>query len=66
MAFINLVKTNMVLIYGEDRGHSELAWQIYGEKFPQSKEVKIASLVVRQNCPPNLKIFSGSQTNRFL
>jgi hypothetical protein len=25
----------MVLIYGEARGHSELARQIYGERFPQ-------------------------------
>jgi hypothetical protein len=66
MAFTTLEKINMVLIYVEARGHSELAWQMYDEKFPQSKEVKITSLVVRQNCPPNLKIFSGSQTNRFL
>jgi hypothetical protein len=25
----------MVLIYGEARGHSELAQQIYGERLPQ-------------------------------
>jgi hypothetical protein len=25
----------MVLIYGEDRGHSELPWQIYDERFPK-------------------------------
>jgi hypothetical protein len=35
MAFTNLEKTDMILIYGEARGHLELAWQIYGEKFPQ-------------------------------
>jgi hypothetical protein len=35
MAFTNLEKTDMVLIYGEARGHSELARQIYGERFPQ-------------------------------
>jgi hypothetical protein len=35
MAFTNLEKTDMVLIYGVARGHSELARQIYGERFPQ-------------------------------
>jgi hypothetical protein len=35
MAFINLKKTEVVLIYGEARGHSELARQIYSEKLPQ-------------------------------
>jgi hypothetical protein len=35
MAFTNLEKTDMVLIYNEARGHSELARQIYGERFPQ-------------------------------
>jgi hypothetical protein len=35
MAFTNLEKTDMVLIYGEVRGHSELTPQIYGERFPQ-------------------------------
>jgi hypothetical protein len=34
-AFTNLEKTDMILIYSEVPGHSELAWQIYGEKFPQ-------------------------------
>jgi hypothetical protein len=33
MIFTKLEKTDMVLIYGELRGHS--AQQIYGEKFPQ-------------------------------
>jgi hypothetical protein len=36
MVFTKLGKTDMVLIYGEARGHSELARQIYGEMFPQS------------------------------
>jgi hypothetical protein len=35
MSFTNLEKPNMVLVYGEARGHSELARQIYGERFPQ-------------------------------
>jgi hypothetical protein len=35
MAFINLEKTEVVLIYGEARGHSELARQIFNEKLPQ-------------------------------
>jgi hypothetical protein len=35
MVFSNLEKTDMVLIYGEVRGHSELARQIYGERFFQ-------------------------------
>jgi hypothetical protein len=35
MSITNLEKTEMVLIYGEARGHSELARQIYGERFPQ-------------------------------
>jgi hypothetical protein len=35
MAFTNLKKTNMVVIYGEASGHSELERQIYGEMFPQ-------------------------------
>jgi hypothetical protein len=33
MSFTDLEKTNMVLINCEAYGHSELAWQIYGEKF---------------------------------
>jgi hypothetical protein len=36
MAFKNLEKIDMVLMYGEVRGHSELAQQIYGERFPQT------------------------------
>jgi hypothetical protein len=35
MAFTNLEKTDMVLIYGKAQGHSELARRIYGERFPQ-------------------------------
>jgi hypothetical protein len=35
MYFTNLEKTDMVLIYGEARGHSELAPRIYRERFPQ-------------------------------
>jgi hypothetical protein len=35
MAFTNLEKTDMVSIYGEARGHSEPARQIYGERFPE-------------------------------
>jgi hypothetical protein len=35
MAFTNLEKTGMVLIYGKARGHSKLVRQIYGERFPQ-------------------------------
>jgi hypothetical protein len=35
VVFTNLEKTDVVLIYVEARGHSELAWQIYGERFPQ-------------------------------
>jgi hypothetical protein len=35
MSFTNLEKTDMVLIYGEARGHSELAPRIYRERFPQ-------------------------------
>jgi hypothetical protein len=35
VVFTNLEKTDVVLIYGEARGRSELAWQIYGERFPQ-------------------------------
>jgi hypothetical protein len=35
MPFINLEKTDMVLIYGTARGHSELAQQIHDEMFPQ-------------------------------
>jgi hypothetical protein len=35
MAFTNLGKTDIVLIYGEARGYSELAGQIYCERFPQ-------------------------------
>jgi hypothetical protein len=35
IAFTNLEKNDMVLIYGEARGHSKLARQIYGERFPQ-------------------------------
>jgi hypothetical protein len=35
MAFTNLEKTDMVLVYGEARGHTELVRQIYGERFPQ-------------------------------
>jgi hypothetical protein len=35
MSFTNLEKTDIVLIYGEARGHSELARQMYGERFPQ-------------------------------
>jgi hypothetical protein len=35
MASTNLEKTDMVLIYGEACGHSELPRQIYSEKFPQ-------------------------------
>jgi hypothetical protein len=35
MAFTNLEKTDMVLIYGEARGHLELPRQIYCERFPQ-------------------------------
>jgi hypothetical protein len=35
MAFTNLEKTYMVLIYDEACGHSELARQIYGERFLQ-------------------------------
>jgi hypothetical protein len=33
MAFTNLEKTDMVLIYGEARGYLEVARQIYGERF---------------------------------
>jgi hypothetical protein len=33
MAFTNLEKTDMVLIYGEARGHSKLARQMYCERF---------------------------------
>jgi hypothetical protein len=35
MVFTNLEKADIVLIYGEARGHSELARRIYGGKFPQ-------------------------------
>jgi hypothetical protein len=35
MAFANLEKTDITLISGEARGHSELARQIYGGSFPQ-------------------------------
>jgi hypothetical protein len=35
MAFTNLEKTDVVLTYGEARRHSELARQIYAERFPQ-------------------------------
>jgi hypothetical protein len=35
MVFTNWEKTDIVLIYGEARGHSELARQIYGGRFPQ-------------------------------
>jgi hypothetical protein len=35
MGFTNQEKTDMVLIYGETRGHSKLVRQIYGERFPQ-------------------------------
>jgi hypothetical protein len=35
MAFTNLEITDMILIYGEAREHSELARQIYGGRFPQ-------------------------------
>jgi hypothetical protein len=34
MAF-TIVETDMGLIYAEARGHSELAWQIYGERLFQ-------------------------------
>jgi hypothetical protein len=37
MAFVNLEKADMVLVYDETRGHSELTRQIYGERFPQRK-----------------------------
>jgi hypothetical protein len=36
MVFTNLEKTDMVLIYGEARGHSELARKFCGERFTQS------------------------------
>jgi hypothetical protein len=36
MVFTNLKKTDMVLIYGEARGHSELARKFCGERFTQS------------------------------
>jgi hypothetical protein len=35
MTFTNLEKSDMVWIYDEARGHSELAQQIYRERFPQ-------------------------------
>jgi hypothetical protein len=35
MAFTSLEKTDKVFIYGEACGHSELAWQTYGERFRQ-------------------------------
>jgi hypothetical protein len=35
MAFTNLAKTDVILIYGEARGRSELALEIYGERFPK-------------------------------
>jgi hypothetical protein len=35
MPLTDLEKTDTVLIYGEARGHSELARQIHGEMFPQ-------------------------------
>jgi hypothetical protein len=35
MAFTNLEKTDMIVIYSEVPGHSELAWQSSGERFPQ-------------------------------
>jgi hypothetical protein len=35
MPFTNLEKTDMVLINGKARGHSELARQIHGKMFPQ-------------------------------
>jgi hypothetical protein len=37
MSFTKLEKTDMVLIYGEARGHSELAQQIYGERLPHAR-----------------------------
>jgi hypothetical protein len=38
MGFTILEKIDMVLIYGEARGHAGLAWQIYGERFPQRSQ----------------------------
>jgi hypothetical protein len=39
MAFTNLEKIDMVLMYGEARGHSELARQIYSERWVSSKDI---------------------------
>jgi hypothetical protein len=35
MAFTNPEENDVVLIYGEPCGHSELMRQIHGERFPQ-------------------------------
>jgi hypothetical protein len=45
MAFTNLEKTDMVLIYGEARGHSKLARQMYGERFSFSNARTFVNVV---------------------
>jgi hypothetical protein len=45
MAFTNLEKTDMVLIYGEARGHSKLARQMYGERFSLSNARTFVNVV---------------------
>jgi hypothetical protein len=54
-------KTDMVLIYGEAHGHSELARQIYGERFPQKILPNVRTFV---NIVQHLRDFGLFQMNK--
>jgi hypothetical protein len=51
----------MVLIYGEACGHSELARQIYNEKFPQRILPSTRTFV---NVVQHLRDFKGFEMNK--
>jgi hypothetical protein len=62
MTFTNLKKTDMVLINGEARGHSELARQIYSEKFPQRILPNVRTFV---NVVQHLRDFARFEMRRW-
>jgi hypothetical protein len=63
MAFNNLEKTDMVLIYSEVLGYLELARQIYGERFPQRILPNVQTLV---NVVQHLRDFGRFEMNKLI
>jgi hypothetical protein len=64
MSFTNLEKPNMVLIYGEARGHSELARQIYGERFLQRTLWQCTNLYKRCAASSRFRAFEMKKRQR--